>query len=195
MTTVIMAAIALSGSLAPAMKPAFEAQTDYGRAMKVAAAEGKPMAVLIGHGNTFAKLMSDASLPPATAQLLRDKYVCVSVDVDTAKGMELARQFQLADGLVISSAGGTYQALRQPGAVSQTDLTKYAAAYADAAATPTTTVTAGAPVVTSTSGYTPAAPYTVYPAGFAPSSGGFAPGGYSVPSYGGCPNGRCPNAR
>ncbi|MBP3957312.1 hypothetical protein J8F10_18870 [Gemmata sp. G18] len=199
MTTTILAAIALAGSLVPAAKPEFQAQTDYGQALRQAAAEGKPMAVLIGTGNPFAKAMGDSDLPEATAKLLRDKFVCVTVDVSTPAGAQLAGQFQLTDGLVISSAGGTHQALRQSGAVSATDLTKHATAFATAPGTPATTVTVGAT----------SAPYTVYPAGYAPvyrgtviqggCSGGSCPtiiqGGYSFPSSGGCPNGRCPTPR
>jgi hypothetical protein len=198
MTTTILAALALSGVLAPAAKPEFQAQTDYGQALKRAAEEKKPMAVLIGKGDAFAKLMSDASLSSDAKKLLADKYVCVTVDVNTEKGKDLAGQFQLTDGLVISSSGGTYQALRQAGTISAADLAKQTAAYANTAATPATTVTAGAPVVTGT-------PYTVYPAGYAPSystcpngncGSAYPAGGYVFPSNFGssCPNGNCPNA-
>ncbi len=191
MTTMILAAIALTGSLVPVAKPEFQAQTDYGQALRQAAAEGKPMAVLIGHGNPFTKMMGDAALPEATAKLLRDKFVCVTVDVDTDSGAKLASQFQLTDGLVISSVGGTHQALRQSGTVSVTDLTKHTAAYAGTTGTPATTVSVGAPVVTSTSGYTPAATAAPSPAGYSPVYGGaIFPGTYSLPS-GGCANGQC----
>src|SRR3954447_22024371 len=111
MITTILAVVALSGSLAPAAKPEFQAQTDYGQALKRAADEKKPMAVLIGKGDAFAKLLTDADLSDEAKNTLRDKFVCVSVDVNTDAGKALAGQFQLTDGLVISSAGGTYQAL------------------------------------------------------------------------------------
>ncbi len=194
MTTTILAAIALYGSLVPAAK--IELQTDYARAMKLAADEKKPMAVLIGKGDTFAKLMTDAGLSEEAKKLLAEKYVCVSVDVTTEGGKSLAGQFQLTDGLVISSAGGNLQALRQAGAVTGADLSKHTVAFANVSATPDTTVTAGAPAAPT------AAPYTVYPAGYAPTysscPGGNCPnvvrpvGGYVFPSSGGCPNGRCP---
>ena len=206
MMTTILAAFALSGAMGSKAKLDFAAQTDYGQALRQAAAEGKPMAVLIGTGNRFAKLMNDANLPAETTNLLRDKFVCVSVDVNTATGAKLAGEFQLSDGLVISSAGGTYQALRQEGAVSATDLAKQATAYATAG-TPATTVTAGTPY---TSGYTPAVTAPAYPVygGCANGRCGVvAPAGYVAPSYpsyspypafpaaGGCANGRCPTYR
>src|SRR5262245_12660640 len=72
MTTTILAALALAGSLAPAAKPEFQAQTDYGQAMKVAATEKKPMAVLIGKGDIFAKMMADSNLTAEAKKLLAE---------------------------------------------------------------------------------------------------------------------------
>lgn len=217
MTTTILAAIALSGLLAPVAKPELQPQTDYASALKLAASEGKPMAVLIGTGNPFAKVMGESAITDEAATLLRDKFVCVAVDTSTAKGAELANQFQLTDGLVISSTGGTYQALRQPGTVSAGDLAKHLSTYANATEKPNTTVTVGAPAVSTV---IPASatgvPYVIYPAttyrstcsggscSSAPvyrssCSGGSCPtviqGSYVLPTAGGCANGRCPLPR
>jgi hypothetical protein len=200
MTTTILAVIALTGSLATAANPEVQVQTDYGQALKKAADEKKPMAVLIGKGDTFAKLMTDSGLSAEAKKLLTEKYVCVSVNVDTEAGKTLAGQFQLTDGLVISNAGGTYQALRQSGAVTASDLVKHTASYASASGVPTTTVTVGAPVVTSTSYYSPVYPGSITTGGCPGGncSGTIVPAGYAFPStpYSGssCPNGRCPNA-
>jgi hypothetical protein len=194
MTTTILALIALTGSLTAGAKLELSAQTDYGQALKRAADEKKPMAVLIGRGNAFARLGAETGLPSESKKLLAEKFVCVSVNVDTDAGRELARQFQLTDGLVISSAGGSYQALRQEGAVSASDLAKHAAAYATATGVPATTVTVGAAApVTSTSYASPVSGgWTPAPAGYSYPAYGSYP---VVPSYGSsCPNGRCPNA-
>src|SRR5215213_5600640 len=86
MITTILAVVALSGSLAPGAKPEFQAQTDYGQALKRAADEKKPMAVLIGKGDVFATLMTDAGLSDQAKTTLRDKFVCVAVDVNTPNG-------------------------------------------------------------------------------------------------------------
>src|SRR5262245_16125474 len=202
MTTTILAVIALTGSMAPAAKPEFQAQTDYGQALKQAANEKKPMAVLIGKGDVFAKAMADEGLSAEAKKVLTEKYICVSVDVNTDAGKALAGQFQLTDGLVISSAGGTHQALRQAGSVSAADLSKHTVAYANVTGVPASTVTAGVPV-TSTSYYAPAAP--VYTTGSCP-NGTCAPtysscpngtcgavyGGSSLPTYSSCPGGTCP---
>ena len=89
-----LAAIALSGSLVASEKPEFPPQPASRMAMRPAAAAGPPMAVLIGNGNPFAKLMEDAKLPEATAKLLREKFVCVAVDVTTPAGAKLASQLR-----------------------------------------------------------------------------------------------------
>jgi hypothetical protein len=154
------------------------------------------MAVLIGKGDVFAKLMGETALSAEAKKTLTEKYVCVSVNVDTEAGKTLAGQFQLSDGLVISSAGGTYQALRQSGAVTAADLAKHTTAYANAAGAPTRTVTVGAPVVSpsyySYPSYQPVYPATgtpgaTYPNTIVPSGGNAFP---SVPYYYGCSNGR-----
>ena len=155
MIATIMAVVVLSGSLAPAARPEFQAQTDYGQALRKAADEKKPIAVLIGKGDGFAKVMADSGLTADAKKLLAEKYICLSVNVETAAGKTLADQFQLTDGLVISSAGGTHQAFRQAGTVSPTELGKQVATYANVAGTPTTTVTAGT-----------VAPVTIYPASY-----------------------------
>jgi hypothetical protein len=172
MTTTILAVLALSGSLVPGANAGFQAQTDYGHALKVAATEKKPMAVLIGKGDAFAKLMVDQNLTAEAKKLLSEKYVCVSVNTDTASGKSLAGQFGLADGgLVISSTGGTYQALRQAGTVTASELSRHVATYVNATATPATTVTAGTPTVTPATTFTPVIPASYGTPSFAPSFG------------------------
>lgn len=211
MTTTFMAVIALAGSMVPAAKPEFEAQTDYGQAVKVAATEKKPMAVLIGKGDVFSKMMADSSLTAEAKKLLKEKYVCMTVNVETDAGKELAKQFQMTEGgLVISSAGGSLQALRHNGAVTAGELSKHTTTYANVSAVPATTVTAGAatptyyyqqPVYSSCPGGTcPTITTSSCPGGTCPSTV-LPAGGYVYPStpyyYGGssCPTGRCPNAR
>lgn len=150
-------------------------RTDYRAAMRSAAADQKPVAVFLSHGAT-------KDVPAEAAALLAKSYVCVTVDVDTAAGKELAGKFGVAEGLVISSKGGDVQALRHAGPVPAAALAGYLAKYSDPARVVVTTEKVGAEV---------AAPAVVVPAS------------YVVPTYqapvfrtvGGCPNGRCPNAR
>ena len=59
MITTILAVVALNGSLVPAAKPEFQAQTDYGQALKQAVTEKKPMAVLIGKGDACDIVLQD----------------------------------------------------------------------------------------------------------------------------------------
>jgi len=172
MNTTILASFVLSGALAAA-KPEFSAHTDYGQAMQQAVTQQKPMAVLIGKGDQFAKLMADTGMPEETAKLLREKYVCMTVDVNTSEGAKLANQFQMQEGLVISSAGGSHQALRQGGPVTATDLAKHIPTYANGPSIPANTTTLGsAPVIAST-------PY-IYPTYSYPT---YSPLTYSQPIY------------
>ncbi len=190
MTTTFLTVIALAGSLVPTA-PGFQAHTDYSYAMKRAVTENKPVVVLIAKGPAFATLMNDANLTAEAKKLLTEKCVCVSVNLETEAGRELASQFQMPNGgLVISSCGGSYQALRQAGTVTASDLSKHTLTYATATGMPATTVTVGAPATT----------YYYAPVYVGGCSGGSCSGGASIipasypatPVYGGCANGRCP---
>jgi hypothetical protein len=149
--------------------------------MAVASSELKPMAVFISRGASMpGKLVSDGTIPAEAAKLLRDGYVCVYLDTETAAGKELAGRFDLSEGLVISSPGGSVQALRHSGSVSGTDLTGKLTQYATASQ-PTTTVTSGPPAssVIVSSGVTtyPQAGYNYQPVYHA------APTYQSAPAY------------
>jgi hypothetical protein len=82
----------------------------------------------------------------------------------------MADQFSLAQGLVISSPGGRYQALRHSGSVSGADLTGTLNRYAGAGQ-PSTTVSSG---IRSADG-------VIYAGGT--SGGVIYQGGYSAPTY------------
>ncbi|MBA4063524.1 MAG: hypothetical protein C0501_07380 [Isosphaera sp.] len=181
--TSLVVAAALSAAPSPAW------QADYAKARTAAAAENKPMAVFIGSGDAVGRMIADGTIPADAAKLLRDSYVCVSVDTATGAGRELAGRFDLAEGLVISGPGGASQALRHAGAVSGADLTRQLGQYAKAGQ-PVTTVSTGLPAAGQvvTAGYAPAmtyAPMTVY--------GGCAGGtcGAPVMTYSGCAGGNC----
>lgn len=155
-------------------------RTDYRTAMLSAAADQKPLAVFLTHGAV-------KDVPAEAAALLAKSYVCVTVDVDTAAGKELAGKFGVAKGLVISNKGGDVQALRHGGPVPAASLAGYLAKYSDPARVVATTEKVGADAV---------APAVVVPASYVVPT-------YQAPVYqapvfrtiGGCPNGRCPNAR
>jgi hypothetical protein len=180
MVATTFAAAVLGATLSPGAVVTPDWRTDYRAALTAAAAEQKPVAVFIGHG-------SARPVPPEAAALLANRYVCVSVDVDTPAGKDLAGKFGLAEGLVISSKGGEVQALKYAGPVPAAALPGYLAKYGDPARVVTTTEKVGAQVA-------PAAVPASYPAPvFHP-----APA-YPAPVFrsfgGGCASGRCPNAR
>jgi len=158
-------------------------QADYAQAMSRATEERKPMAVFIGHGaETFKRMLTDGTISQDAAKVLNSSYVCLYLDTDTATGKDLAGRFDMKEGVVISSPGGSLQAYRYAGTVPATTLNSQVAYYASAGQ-PKTTVAAGAE-----------APRT-YVTGFGSCASGNC-SGFIYPSYGSsCPNGRCPNQR
>lgn len=176
MVTTTFAAAALSVLLSPganAVAPTW--QPDYKTAMLTAATQQKPLAVFIGQGEA-GKLVSDGQIPAEAGRVLASSYVCVYVDTATASGRNLASQFGVNPGLVISSKGGEYQALRHAGQVSATQLNGYISKYSDTnEASSTTEVVAD---------QTPAAKLT-------PAVGYVGCAGGSCGYTGGCVGGSC----
>jgi hypothetical protein len=142
MITTTLAVVALAGALNAS--PTTGWRTDYAQAMAVAAAENKPMAVLIGQGtDRISRLVNEGAISGEAARLLRESYVSVYVDTETASGKELASKFAISEGLVISGPGGGTQALRHTGPVNGAELTQDLGQFAKAG-TPTTTITRSA---------------------------------------------------
>ncbi len=221
MLTTTLAIVALAGAL----NPAPNVQTNYGKALAVATAEQKPMAVFVGLGTEkLNQMFKDGTISAAATQLLRDKYVCVTVDPKTGAGKDLAEQVKLTEGLVISDSTGGVRALRHGGTVAGEELTRQleqlgsnqAVVVATSTAAPTvmaapamlapTYSTYAAPMVISgcangscglTSTYTmptTTGPVTTY--GTNGTYGSFPMQSYGTPVYGSsCANGRCPLPR
>jgi len=169
MITTTLAVLALAGGLGSGVIPSTPSwQTDYAQAMTRASEERKPMAVFVGHGaDSFQKMFADGKITAEAAKLLRESYVCMYLDADTATGKDLAKRFEIHEGLIISGPGGSHQAYRHNGTVTGADLTKQLTQYASAGQ-PTTTITGGVPAVRYT---TPS--YTVVPTS----------GQYAYPTY------------
>jgi hypothetical protein len=184
-TTLTAAALVLAPGASNAI-PTWKA--DYAQALTTAAAQQKPVAVFIGKGDTGAAgVVADGQLSAQAGALLNASFVCVYVNTDTPEGKTLSGQFGVTQGLVISTKGGTLQALRHNGPVTGTDLTTYLSKYSSPTVAVTTTEQGG---IVTTSAYTPAVGY--------PAMGG-CPGGncgavryYGYPAFtGGCANGQC----
>ena len=187
MFSTTLAAAALTGLLSANANAAPTWHADYSKALSLAAQQQKPIAVLIAAGDDAASKLafSDA------AALLRNTYVPVMVNTETAEGKAVAGAFKLDSGLVISTRGGSHQALRAAGALTDAEVAKYLATYADtpaaaAAAAPATQYvgcaggSCGVPVSYGCAGGSCGVPVSY---GFA---GGCSTGGCgSVPYYGG----------
>jgi hypothetical protein len=178
-------AFALLGGFSPGANATLpNLHTDYAQARSVASADNKPIAVFIGRGtDAMGRMLADGSIPADAAQLLRDRYVALYIDTDTAAGKELAGRFALTGGLVISGPGGGVQAFRHSGTLSGSALTKQLSQYATAGQ-PTTTV--GATVAPGSSGVViPASGQYVVPQYNVAPQYAFPAGGYAYPSFGG----------
>jgi hypothetical protein len=148
MLSTSLAAIVLSGLAAAssAVEPTW--QTDYATAVARATESKKPIAVFIAHGGAgYARVVADGGLPADATRVLGQSYVCLYVDTDTANGKELARSFEMTEGLVISGRAGEKQALRHDGKVHPTDLSRYLTRYAGTQQVVVTTETPNAVVV------------------------------------------------
>ena len=203
MIATTLTVLALAAGLDLGVSPANPKwQADYAQAMTRATEDRKPMAVFIGHGaDTLKRMVTDGAISADAAKLLTASYVCLYLNTDTPTGKELASRFEMNEGLVISSPGGSVQAYRYVGSVPGTTLTQELTHYA----------TAGQPSTTVSAGAVPTRPTTVVPAGYVIVSGGCAngscqtivpasgqytyPGTVTYPFGSSCPNGRCPNQR
>jgi hypothetical protein len=194
MFTTTLAAIALAGGISSGAIPsAPNWHTDYAQAMSRSSAEGKPMAVFIGHGaDRLAKMMADGTITADSAQVLKASYVCVYLDAQAA-GKDLASQFEMSEGLVISSRGGMLQAYRHSGALGGKELTESRNRYAGGEAPAVTATNAaisyssnGSVIVGSANSgvvypsYSPAPTRYVYPSN-----------GYSYPQFNAYPAMNC----
>jgi hypothetical protein len=173
MITTTLAVLALAGGIGSGVIPSTPNwHTDYAQAMTRSSAEGKPMAVFIGSGGEkHKKLLADGTISAEASKLLSRSYICVYLDSETPNGKDLASRFELSDGLIISSKGGSLQAFRHTGSFKAGELTASLTKYAEANQ-PSRTETSGATT------YTPSRP----------ANGGVIVGGYtygtgSTPTY------------
>jgi hypothetical protein len=94
----------------------------------------KPIVVVVGSGEGgWNKVAKDGKLSSNALNLLRDKYVCVYADTQTASGRQLLQAFGLAGstGLVISDRSGLLQAFSHEGDLPADDLTRYLTKFSD----------------------------------------------------------------
>src|SRR5437016_3408511 len=106
--------VALAGSaLSTAVPESLSFSSDYASARQLGRSDHKPLAVFIGHGpKGWEQRTTDGQLSQDVQKLLQAHYVCVYVDTSSQDGAQLARDFGLQEGLVISDAAGENQAFR-----------------------------------------------------------------------------------
>jgi hypothetical protein len=109
-------------------------RSDYTLALKEGQSSKRPLAIVVGSGpEGWDKLSKDGELGKDVTDLLRNRYVCVYLDINNERHRHLAEQLELSKGpaLVIGDAGGEYQAFRHAGALGNEDLSRYLRKYSD----------------------------------------------------------------
>lgn len=178
---------ALTGFLATSVPAQPAWQTDYSKARALSVELKKPVAVFLAAGGSD-KLVT-GGIGDDAAKLLKDRYVCLSVDTATPAGRELAAAFRMAEGLVISDKTGGVQALRHDGAVTKDQLTGYLARFSTVSTVTTTENRSNvAPVGYPAVGGCPNGQCGLRAASFAYPGFGCANGGCAT---GNCANGQC----
>lgn len=107
---------------------------DYAAALTLGNQDGKPLAVFIGSGESgWEKLSRDGKIGKDTRALLGAQYVCLYIDTGRDAGNQLARAFNVADGvgLVISNRAGDKQAFHHRGDLKEATLEYYLKRFAD----------------------------------------------------------------
>ena len=188
-----------------------EWQPSYRSALSQASAQHKPVVVFIAQGGVEQAVAGN--IPAEATSLLKQGYVCVSVDTTTPQGAQVAESFRMNQGVVISDRDGQHQALRFEGVIAPEQLAENLRRLQslDTAATTEriSTLSDAAPVVSTPIVSAPAVTYTPVPT-YTPTivptmnyvqptfmSGGCASGNcgmyqnYAPMTYGGCANGRC----
>lgn len=127
-----------------AESPTPNLQRDYATAYKLAAEQKKPLAVFLGHGNDGLKtLVSDGGLTADDTKILNSEFVALYVDTDSPAGKELAKTFELTEGVVISDRTGSKQAVRYEGTVAKSELNEMLTTYSQPTRTVVTTENRG----------------------------------------------------
>ncbi len=122
-----------------ALSPSPQWTNDYRQALKQGEALGKPLAVFIGSGTAgWNAASTHGELDNEARRLLNTKYVCLYIDASTPEGKKVADSFEARNlpTLVISDRSRAYQAYRQTGSLSPSQLTSVLQRYSGAAEVP-----------------------------------------------------------
>lgn len=141
--TATLAVLSLAGMLASmniSGSPTWE--KDYSLARKHAEVALKPLAVFVSAGEAgWRKLTPDGDLSVSVRRTLSQNYVCVYVNTETDKGQQAAAKLGLTGraGVVISDRTTDLKAFQHAGQLSQDELSRRLARYADPKHVVTTT--------------------------------------------------------
>ena len=160
-------------------------QTDYANALKAAADQNKPLAVFIGQGGSgTTSAVTEGAIGTDAVDLLRSKFVCLYVDTATDAGRELADDFQMSRGIVVSDRTGTVQAYRRSGVPTTAELNGQLARIVSPPAAVTTTSYASPLTAAPAPSYAAPAPSYVAPRYYSAPAPTYQPT-RAAPSFGG----------
>ncbi len=114
-TSLVLFALSAAVPAAEMIPVAPSWRSDYTLALKEGQSSKRPLAIVVGSGpEGWDKLSKDGELGKDVTDLLRNRYVCVYLDINNERHRHLAEQLELSKGpaLVIGDAGGEYQAFR-----------------------------------------------------------------------------------
>jgi hypothetical protein len=128
--------VALSGLAASPVREATDSPwlTDYMTAYEKGQSEKKPLVLVFGKGADGAGLIcKEGKLDKEAEDLLRSKYVCLYIDIDSQSGKPIAEGFKVASApsLMLTDHSQHAIAVRHSGTVSQSDLVNGLKKYAE----------------------------------------------------------------
>jgi len=118
LTSLVLASLAGTVTAAPPAPATITWHSDYAQVLKLAAEQQKPVAVFISQGeNGSSQLIAEGTMSTETAERLKERFICLYVDTATETGKQLAKAFEMTQGLVLSDRGGVRQLFRHEGRI------------------------------------------------------------------------------
>jgi hypothetical protein len=126
-------AIALVALYAPSVDQRSSWSANYWQARKLGQQQGKPVAVIVGEGQSGFERLSREGWSPAVQKTLQESYVCVYADRSTREGRSLADALAINTdvGVVLSDRTGEIQAFHHDGALPERELVQRLQHFAD----------------------------------------------------------------
>ena len=127
-----------------AVLPEIPWQTSYQEARSHGQKAKKPLAVIVGAGKSgYQQLIQEGSLSSDIRKILANEFISVYLDTEKAENIRLIADLgiTLGKGIVLSDREGKTQAFFHEGTISEKDITRQLARFADPSLVVNTTTT------------------------------------------------------